>query len=177
MIFLVTSVYGSARGNECETTVLGVTEAATPEKALQRFRQEYMKQWVPHSPTRTDSYVRIEDPVSFVSDKISYLAAQAGELVRNSEGKIRFLLALQGGALNRRLSGGTTQERVDTVWAASAREALLSRSGPKPDGELVERGAGRLFATYREKHERGSKIAPRCWQAAADVILTTRAGE
>lgn len=175
-VFVVTNAYGSARGGDYGTMVVGVTETATPEQAVGEFRPQYAERWVLHTPSRTDTYVRFEDPISFVSDRIAHYAAQAGELVRNSEGKIRFVLG-SAERVGPRLLEGYTPVAPDTVWAASAREVLLLKFGPKPDGELVERGAGGLYATYREKHERGSKIAPRCWQAAADVILTTRAGE
>jgi hypothetical protein len=97
MTFIVINVHGSARGGRYNTTVVGVTGAATPEQAVDELMPEYAKKWVLSEPTRSDTYARFEDPISFVSDKISYLAA---------------------------------------------REALLARFGPKPEGTLLEHGAG-----------------------------------
>jgi hypothetical protein len=164
--FVVTQVQGNARGGTSQRELLDVVQATTPEDAVRACVADMpVRNWKFHEDSRTNTYVRLENPISFVSDRIDYISASAGDLVRNDSGQIQFSVSKIG-------FDETFRERVieqDTIWATNGSEALkASRLVPAKGCSVDE--AKRYCATASCKNS--LKTEDVSYRATAVVKLT-----
>lgn len=121
MLFIVWHAHGNARRPGTTSRDMGVTRARSPEEAVKQFTdKQSTAQWVFHDDSRTNTYVRLENPISFVSDRIDYYAAQAGEPVTNGQGHIKFTVS----TVRHEDFLGERVVSSKEVWADSAAAAL-----------------------------------------------------
>lgn len=164
--FLVTHVRGSALQHEMGTVVVGVTEAASPEDAVKTFAPATTADWVFHKDSRTRTYVRLENPVSFISDRIDYYAAQVGTVTRDNSGRHKYLVTTF--ELHALLGERVTQTM--TVWASSAAEALRNAIPAKNQRSCRAMGPTNTNPLHaRLTCSAGGKPVA-VWQATAEVI-------
>ena len=90
-----------------------------PEEALRLHLPAEHKHWVLHPDSKTSTYARIENPISFVSDAIDNLNAQPGALIRNSKNELQFQVEL----VERELIDEKILDQ-EKAWARDAAAAL-----------------------------------------------------
>jgi len=127
------------------TWLLGETRADSPSEAVWRFVSREHRQWKEHADSRTATYVRVENPVTFVSSKIDFYAARAGRFVRDDAGKLRFTVRLTEGS---GAQAKVLEEKV--VWAANAPQALAACLGRAVEDDEVDLAEG-LYGANLQK--------------------------
>jgi len=160
--YIVTYTSGTIRNSE--TKVICELEALNPENAVMKALEltyagpEACSNWEFHRDSRTRDYVRLENPIGFVSDMVDHYAAFKGSLPRNSRNELHYYL--------QRFNRGELVDEND-IWAVSAEKALESFIEQLDiDWPVTIESAFRAFA---EKPSEATPLAPSEWiQAIID---------
>jgi hypothetical protein len=88
--FIILHTSGNVRSTQ--TVFVGEVDTTGPQEALKKFLPESSKNWKIHPDFKSEDYILIENPFSFVSDMIDNYSAQSGHIVRNDKKEICFLV-------------------------------------------------------------------------------------
>jgi len=103
-----------------QTRVLGEVLAKDAESAVKQFIDPSHKNWKIHIDTKNRYYIKVENPMGFISDMADSYTARAGELIKNREGMMKYIVecteGIDAGRENIKLLGNT--------WAEDAKSAV-----------------------------------------------------
>ncbi|MDH5415325.1 MAG: hypothetical protein OEW87_14400 [Flavobacteriaceae bacterium] len=109
-----------------QTRVLGEVLAKDAESAVKQFIDPSHKNWKAHIGSKNRYYIRVENPMGFVSDMADSYTAGAGELIKNREGMMKYIVEFIERIDVRRKN----IKLLGTTWAKDAESAVKKFLNP-----------------------------------------------
>lgn len=103
-----------------QTRVVGEVLAKDAESAVKQFIDPSHKNWKAHTGSKNRYYIRVENPIGFITDSANRYTARAGELIKNRKGMMKYIVECTEGIDARR----ENIKLLGNTWAKDAESAI-----------------------------------------------------